>query len=458
MDIKDYIISHTTGNLYWKNLKGKYLGCNQTFCKLAGLRSPANIIGKTDVDLFLASLGKEGVKAIVDVDKTVIESGKPHIVKEVGLNKDGKLVTYISKKMPLRDKANKIIGIIGTSIDISDFIDIKDYIISHSAGNLYWKDRYGRYLGCNEAFANVLKLSSPNDIVGKNDYDFFLEKKYVKRIIEIDQAVINSGKEVTLEEVGTGLDGNLATYLTKKSPLRDEHNNIIGLMGTSLDITKQKQAEIAKLEFLRNMSHDIRTPLVGVLGMAGVLQEEETDPIRQSCFKDLVTSSERLLQLLNQVIEVIEVGAKPVCYAAFNIKEVAAETVELLKAAFTLKKLTLKLNCPDVNVTHDKFRISAILLNLLSNAIKFTERGSITVTVKAKPKLKIIVEDSGIGIPKDKLDVIFEKFTKLAPSHNYQQFSGAGIGLFITKQYANELGGNITVASEFGKGSVFCFE
>ena len=459
MDIKDYIISHTVGNLYWKDTQGKYLGCNANFARLVGFSSQDEIIGKTDKELLSNLLSEDRIKAIVALDQVVMNSGEEQIAQEIGINEFKEIVSYISKKSPLKDNTGNIIGIVGNSIDASNFDHVKNFIISHTAGNLYWKDLEGRYLGCNESFAQLLNLNSPLDIIGKNDYDFFLDESNVKNIIETDRTVMLADAEITLEEIGTGSDGGLATYLTKKTPLKDKNNKVMGIVGTSIDITKQKQAQAAKAEFLRNMSHDIRTPLVGIYSLAKLLYDEEIDPQKKESIADIFQSAERLTALLNQVLEIAKFGNYSVHYSEFIIDNLIYESVGLMFAATKSKNISLTFKSENQLIKSDRLRISKILLNILGNAVKFTPNGGkIHLEVETTaPFLKINIEDTGMGISADKLDFIFEQFTKLTASHAFQHFSGSGIGLYIAKQYVTELGGEITVKSQLEKGSIFSF-
>ncbi len=457
MDVLKNIIDQTPGNLYWKDKEGRYLGCNTNFAKVAGLTSPMEIVGKTDQELFLKQIGEDRVKALTDVDKKIIASGVARTIRETGIDSQNKLAFYISNKIPLRDENNDIIGIIGNSIESTAYDHIKDFIISNTTGNLYWKDTDGRYLGCNDAFAKMLGFKSAIDIIGKNDYEFSLNNDHVNKIIQTDKTVIKLNTELTVEEVGTNLDGKLANYISKKMPLKDVNGNIIGVVGTSIDITKQKQAEIVKAEFLKNMSHDIRTPLVGIYSLADILFNEETDPQKKEFLKDIVDSSERLNTLLNQILDISNVGAYEVCNTSFRIDNLIEESIGLLFAAMKLKKITYTLNNKEGVIKTDPVRLSRILSNILSNAVKFTPQyGSIHINVEIiQPILRIDIEDSGIGIPAEKLDYIFDKFTKLELSDVNQTFVGSGIGLYIAKHLASEIGGEIYVTSTLGKGSKF---
>lgn len=457
MNIDDHIYAQLVGNIYWKDRFNRYLGCNNAFAKLCGLRSPDDIVGKTDADFMK---NKEHLALIQKIDQLVIETGEEKTIEEIGLDEQGNVALYITKKAPLRDNYQHIIGVIGTSINISGYFDLKDYIIHHTTGNVYWKDLKGRYLGCNNSFAELIGLNIPNEIFGKTDHELFvhqLGEERIKALVDIDQMVMQEGVEKTLEEVGIDKEGKLAVYMTKKVPMRNKQNNVIGLIGNSIDITKQKQAEMAKLEFLRNMGHDIMTPFSGILSISSVLYEEEEDPEKKMNLKYILQSSERLLQLFKQILEIADIGERKIIIEEISIKLLVNEVIEMLAASIKHKELILEVDCPDFTIHSDKIRIGRILLNLLGNAIKFTDKGLIKVIVERVPTFKIIVQDSGSGIPADKLEVIFEKFLKLTESGKHCNFTGSGIGLYIAKQFAMELGGDIYVESELGKGSKFTF-
>lgn len=457
MDIEETIRRQLVGNIYWKDCQGRYLGCNEAFANICGLSSPNEIIGRMDSDFIK---NQTHLKIILNTDQSVIQSGEEKTLEEVGLDQHGNVALYLTKKAPLRDENQNIIGVIGTSINISQYVDMKDYIIRHTTGNVYWKDLQGRYLGCNDSYAELIGLPHPSEIVGKTDHEMFIDtlgKEGVQALIDIDQTVMNLGIEKTIEEVGIDKQGRIAIYMTKKVPMRDSSNKIIGLVGTSLDITKQKQAELTKLEFLRNMSHDIMTPFTGILGISSVLFEDETDPEKKLSLKYLIQSSERLLQLFKQILEVAEFGGRELKLEEFNLADVVHEAMEMISVSARHKGLSLTTNCPQQFIKSDKLRIARILINLLGNAVKFTDTGSIHIEAQCEPMLKICVQDTGTGIPQDKLDIIFEKFRKLTESGKHRNFTGSGIGLYIAKQFALELGGDILVESELGKGSKFTF-
>lgn len=243
-------------------------------------------------------------------------------------------------------------------------------------------------------------------------------------------------------------------YLSVKSPLVHQ-DNVIGVIGIAVDITKQKQAKIAKSEFLLNMQHDLRTPFSGIYSISKMLRDTEKDAGRKELQGMVVDSANRLLQLLDQVLEISRLGDNPLVYSEFNVKDAANEVAELLHAEIHAKGLSFSLDCQEALIKTDRMRFSRILMNLLGNAVKFTEKGTIGLKIILNDYLLVEVSDTGIGIPADKLDFIFEKFAKLKLSYKDKSFTGSGIGLHIVKQFVNDLGGLIKVQSTLDQGSIF---
>lgn len=465
MDID--ILNQTTGNIYWKDLNGKFLGCNLEFAKLVGLNSPAEVIGKTNSELLNGRLSEENLRQLEIVDKEVTSKGVEKIVQEIGLDAQGKLMTYLTKKIPLRDKNHKIIGLIGTSIDVSQLVTIQSNIINYSVGNLFWKDLHGRFMGANNELLKMHGFKSMDEILGKTEHDFFhKDEARIKTVIETDQEVMTTGKEVIREEFGATPKGELKVYLTKKGPLRDETGKIIGLMGTSIDITQQKNAERIKTEFLENMRHDIRTPLSGIMGFAQLIKDEMKGTKIEGYADNMMASSQALMNLLNEILEVIQItsGHIPHTKNRFNLKTTLATVLDLEAAKAQSENLTLTLEYDKklpLTMLGDDTRIHRILLELINNALKFTHKGSISVKAELKKRLSprnliiaLSVTDTGIGIPEDKQHEIFAEFTRLTPSYA-GVYRGSGLGLTIVKQYVKDIDGTIQVLSKPNKGSTF---
>ena len=223
-----------------------------------------------------------------------------------------------------------------------------------------------------------------------------------------------------------------------------------------------ENANLVKSEFLRSMSHEIRTPMNQIIGCASVIEmEDNLSEESKDVLNDLVNSTNSLLDVCNGIINVsqIESGNVDILISGYNPKEIIEDLVNLNRKRLTNKDIEIVSNyseLPDV-VYGDKDKVKQIVSNLLSNAIKYTDKGKIEISVsgsvkKDKCDIEIVVKDTGKGISEDNIDLIFNKFGKLKKNSDTL---GLGLGLFITKNLVNILGGNISVTSELGKGSEF---
>jgi len=227
-----------------------------------------------------------------------------------------------------------------------------------------------------------------------------------------------------------------------------------------------EQAAAAKSDFLANMSHELRTPMNGVLGMAHLLADTELTAEQKEFVSTINGSAENLLMLLNDILDFskIEAGALTLENIAYDVKETVTGAMNLLRPQADKKGIDLRVECePDVPayIWGDSGRMRQIVINLAGNAIKFTENGYVRLTVRMQEQddgsyLHISVEDTGMGIPADKLGEIFDKFTQ-ADASVTRKFGGTGLGLAITKQLVTLMGGHISVESAEGKGSTFWF-
>ncbi len=352
-------------------------------------------------------------------------------------------------------------------------------IIALLPGNIFWKDNKGFFLGCNNNVARILNLKSPSDIVGKTNSELF-DAHLADQATIADNKTMLEDKEYALEETGLDVNGNLTTYLTKKVPVHDERNNVMGLLGVSFDISDRKKAEkklkIAKRkaeesnelksQFIMNIQHDLRTPASGVTAMLKILAKKETDSDKKEILELMAESSQKLLNILNTILDFdnIEKGSFPVLSEKFNLHNIIHDVKALESPAAKLKHLDIKTHIDDrlpQELIGDPFRIQRILINLLSNAIKFTTKGYVEIDEllwkhvdDRNVLVQIIVKDTGIGIPKDKQKVIFKRFTRLDPS-NKGIYSGLGLGLNMVKQFVEEIKGSIEVKSNPGQGTTF---
>jgi PAS domain S-box-containing protein len=346
---------------------------------------------------------------------------------------------------------------------------------------VFWKDATSVYLGCNHAFARSVGLLDPKDIIGKTDYDLPWTKEESDAYRADDQAVMQSNQaKINIEETQTTRDGNKITLLTSKVPLIDKNGFVMGVLGIYNDITELKntqnelivakeQAEAAnkaKTEFVQNMQHDIRTPSSGLWGMLDFLVNSESDSDRKEALNMALAASKRLLDLCNDAVEFGDLSGntRPRVERDLDIRALVKSIVELNKPAAFAKNIAIHLKiAPSVPpyIASDEFRLSRILINLLGNSIKFSNGGEITLSIMSslendtrKGVLIIEIRDMGIGIPRDKVDKIFEKFTRGIAS-NTNKYPGSGLGLYVVKTFIDELEGDIYVDSRENEGSYF---
>lgn len=339
-------------------------------------------------------------------------------------------------------------------VDNARNIDLKEVLLDSDVFNtlfnvlnihLFAIDIEGRYIIKNKILDESVKKLFPNEITDNLNAKDIDQKSWAHCI-----HIIESLETEAIEEFAP----NGHWYLSVKTPLLN-NGKVIGVIGISIDITDKKQAEIAKRTFTENMSHDLRTPFAGILSVAEMLYRKEENASKKEWLGDIVVSSKWLLSIMNQTLEVISKGSNTLKPSEFNVHDVIKETIGLLQTEIHRKGLEVTSSCPDAIIVGDRTKLSRILINLLGNAVKYTEKGAISVKLDSVSPLQISIEDTGIGIPEDSLEIIFDQFTKLKPSNEQQTYSGAGVGLYLARSLANDLGGDIAVKSEVGQGSCF---
>lgn len=314
------------------------------------------------------------------------------------------------------------------------------------------------------------------ELIGKSDFDFHpIEQAQI--FTEIDEKVFKTRKEIVNLEENSNKQGEVRWVEARKS-YYETTNGVPYLIGVITDVTelerqkkasqiaehKARQASISKSQFLANMSHEIRTPMNGIMGMSEVLLNSGLTP-RQTDMANIITrSGNALLTIINDILDFskAESGQIELDSAPFHLRDCIEDVTTLLASTISDTGLDLLVRIqPDLppRFTGDVGRIRQILTNIIGNAVKFTHTGYVLVDVGGEiiddvANLNLQVIDTGIGIAKDKLDHIFEKFIQ-ADGSTTREYGGTGLGLSISKQLTELMGGKITVTSEIGAGTNF---
>ena len=264
-------------------------------------------------------------------------------------------------------------------------------------------------------------------------------------------------------------DGRKACFEIRKVPYYDRVGKRHGLMGFGRDITERKRYQDAlerasrdKTTFISTISHELRTPLNGIVGLSRILLDTELTAEQEKYLKTIHVSAVTLGNIFNDIIDMdkmerrkVQLDNQPVDFTSFlaDLENLSALQAQQKGLRFNLEP-TLPL--PHQVIT-DGTRLRQILWNLISNAVKFTQQGQVTVRVRYDEgdMLHFEVEDSGIGIPQGELDKIFAMYYQVKDSHGGKPATGTGIGLAVSRRLAKNMGGDITVTSEQGKGSTF---
>jgi PAS domain S-box-containing protein len=361
---------------------------------------------------------------------------------------------------------------------------------------MYVKDRQSRFVMANPQVARWAGVKKTDDLLGKTDFDF-IPRGVAQSFHEDEQRVMCTGEPMFDKEEIMDAGGSAHTrwLLTTKVPLFDSNGQVVGIAGIGREITKRKQdenalresnrrleeetarasrlaaeaqqANAAKSEFLANMSHEIRTPMNGILGMTELLLDTTLDAEQRHCAETVLMCGESLLGLINDILDLskIEAGKLTLEIVEFDLRELLDNLASTLASQAFAKGIELLL-CTDsqlpCRLRGDPGRLRQILTNLAGNAVKFTRKGEVEIyasLMEAGPSdclLRFSVRDTGIGIPEEKLGLLFQKFSQVETSTT-RNFGGTGLGLAISKQLVELMGGEIGVESRHGAGSEFWF-
>ena len=332
---------------------------------------------------------------------------------------------------------------------------------------VFYRNEDKEFSGCNRAM-ELLTGKSEKQLIHLKPQDVYSEEA-AEKVLETDEKVFRHNVSLTYEQWLDYPDGRKACFEIRKVPYYDRVGKRHGLMGFGRDITERKRYQDAlerasrdKTTFISTISHELRTPLNGIVGLSRILLDTELTAEQEKYLKTIHVSAVTLGNIFNDIIDMdkmerrkVQLDNQPVDFTSFlaDLENLSALQAQQKGLRFNLEP-TLPL--PHQVIT-DGTRLRQILWNLISNAVKFTQQGQVTVRVRYDEgdMLHFEVEDSGIGIPQDELDKIFAMYYQVKDSHGGKPATGPGIGLAVSRRLAKNMGGDITVTSEQGKGSTF---
>jgi two-component system phosphate regulon sensor histidine kinase PhoR len=315
-------------------------------------------------------------------------------------------------------------------------------IISSVQEGLLVLDRREKIILCNES---LKKLVQNNFIEEKFYWEVIREAKFGDLVKKVREEKKNAIDEVAL---------NNRIYLCGATIMESREEIVIVFH----DITEMKNVENIKRDFVVNVSHELRTPLTSIKGFAETLEEEAGEKERQ--YVEIIKrNTDRLINIVQDLLSLSELEEKGITLTIeeVRVKKVIENVIRIFKHGLKEKSLDLKLDIKDdlPPIKADPFKLEQMFINLIDNAIKYTEKGEITVTLKQKEEhIVIVIQDTGIGIPKEHLPRIFERFYVMDKSRS-RRLGGTGLGLSIVKHIVLLHNGTIDVESTFGAGTKF---
>jgi PAS domain S-box-containing protein len=434
--------------------------------------------------------GHEFLRRVKEVSKAtrLMISGYADLSALTQAVNSGQIFAYVSKPWdPITLKATVGAAVVQFRLvhEIDHERELLRALMENSPDLIYFKDRQFRFTRVNQAHALALGAGDSAECVGRTDSDYFESEDALRWRMQEEKIVRSGEPQIDRIEQVKGFQGNPCWMSTTKVPMFDLVGRVSGIAGISRDITALKNSEImlreekasaelanrAKSEFLTTMSHEMRTPMNAILGMADVLCESPLNQEQRDYVRIFQKAGANLLDLINNVLDLskVESGRFELESIGFHLGAVLDKSIEMMAPRARDRGLELSLEIlPGVamELVGDPNRLGQILVNLIGNAVKFTAQGSVTVRVEperverdragAGSWLRFSVADTGIGIAADKTEMIFENFTQ-ADSSTTRRYGGTGLGLAISKGLVERMGGRIACTSEAGKGSTFFF-
>jgi PAS domain S-box-containing protein len=483
-DYLESLLDHSNAPMIVWDSSFKITRFNHAFERLTGHRAE-DVLG-SHPDILFPETSRD--TSLAYIEKTLY--GEHWDAVEIPiLRKDGEVRTVLWNSATIYDEEGKIvIATIAQGQDITERKRAQRQVIFQASlldqvrNGIIATDLSGRIIYWNR-FSEVLYQWTAEEVVGKSIAETVVPEDKCGLIEKIIEDIICYGyREIELPV--RRKDGCQFMAFFAFSVLKDQNGQRMGFVGVSVDLTERKKVEQdlliakehaesatrAKSEFLANMSHEIRTPMNAVIGLTGLLLNTNIDPEQRDYIETIRSSGDSLLAVISDILDFskIEGGMLDIDCEPFDLSKCLEASLNMVSQAAARKRLNLSFeierDVPD-RLLGDPIRLKQILVNLLGNAIKFTETGEISVHVSSQPSIRpqngkheilFAVRDTGIGISKDRMSRLFQSFSQVDASTT-RKYGGTGLGLVISKNLAELMGGRIWAESEPGKGSTFYF-
>lgn len=457
----------------------------------ADISDPAEVIARAkELSVELATTISPGFEALVFKASRGIED----IYQLTYFRKDASRFPAVVSVTALRDALDTIIGylLIGTDNTARKLIEaeqkkldqrLRDQqfytrsLIESNIDALMTTDPSGIITDVNKQM-EALTGCTRDELIGAPFKNYFTDPERAEAGIKL---VLSEKKVTDYELTACARDGKQTVVSYNATTFYDRDRTLQGVFAAARDVTERKRVEAelqqakavaesasqTKSEFLASMSHDIRTPMNAIIGIADLLAKTPLSPDQDKYVQIFRRAGDNLLHLINDILDLSKVEASQLEleHTGFSLNDLLEKVAEMVALRAHEKGLALVFEiAPNVptNLVGDPTRLRQVLLNLVGNAIKFTESGEVALRVTQNAEsavsgaLRFTVSDTGIGIPTEKLDTVFERFTQ-ADSSTTRRYGGSGLGLTISKRLVELMEGRIYVESKLGMGSVFSF-
>ncbi len=462
---------------------GNLIEANRTALTSAGV-DPEDVLNKPFADVHWWAYSEQVQEQLREAFKTAAAGNPVRYDVEIQLA-DEKFITIDFQLMPLRNDAGEVTHLIPSAIDISERVALEAQsrvfrrafdasLTAMSISDATMDDNPMVYV--NPGFTKLTGYSA-EEAVGRN-CRFLQGKETDPKSVQKLRRAIRKGEACHVKLINYKKNGKKFWNELVITPVRNEHGALTHFVGVQFDMTDHQRVEdklsrardvaeaanAAKSSFVANMSHEIRTPLTTVVGMTEMLLEQEKDKSKHDTLQMVYQSGKHLVTLINDVLDLskIEAGKLEADVVDVSPTHIIDDVVSSMGYRASEKGLDFDVNYDGMipeKILTDPIRFRQILFNLAGNAVKFTEKGSVTLNVKLidrdkKPKLRIEVEDTGIGFDTQEAEKLFEQFSQVDYSPTRRQ-GGTGLGLHISKRIADLLGARIKGEGKVGVGSKF---